>query len=443
MTRVLYWNIENFGINKIDNPNTKKRKRGSSISEGEASDNRLFYINQVLTAVNPDVVVVVELEDSPFVAAGRLSQGAGRDGAIALRGEIQLALGGNWALVPPLQTGPTEDVAVFYERTNRYFAGPYVWPGGVGPAVAPGAATAAYPPTLQNGLPNRAVPAGALQNGGVNERRCAAQTAFTYAAAHMNAGAAIAWGVSRVPYMVSLYESAGAGRTLTIFGIHAPAAAGPAAQYLQDLADVAEIVDNIAANEVRLVIGDFNLQLVGAPPGLAEDPAYAFLQGQGYTLALRPVNPAPGAPFAGYPGYYATHIRSQYKAKCWPKGGVNPAYYPGYRYVGADHGPPSAAIDNAFFQYGAGIAAPGPHNFTIMNAVTGTPLNAVAPPSGGAWPGVVPLGRLTTVPPPAPPALPPAAGPAYGAALVQGFRGWANYGYIRSTSDHFALSIDV
>ena len=438
MTRVLYWNIENFGANKIYNPVTKKRKSGSSVNENQASLDRLTEIMTVIAAVNPQVIVVVELESAPFVGAGTLGLGAGSVGAVGLRGVIQATLGGNWALVPPLQTGPTEAVGVFYETTNRFFAGPFVWPGGLGPSVAPGGGTAVYPDGFAGLLPGAAVPAGALQNVGTAQNVCAARAAFTYRAAHpTNAGAAFAFpAYQRAPYMVSLFETAPAARTLTIFGIHSPASVA-AAQYLQDLSDIAQIVDGIGANEVRLVIGDFNEQLVTGT--LAEAAAYGHLQGRGYTLALRPVAPAPGPPVAGYATYYATHIRSAYKAKCWPKGGVA-TYYPGYRYTGSDHGPPSAAIDNAFFQYGAGVAPAGPTNFTIMNRIVGSPLNAVAPPSGGAPPGTVALARGTTQPPPA---IAPAVGPAFSLPLMTAFQSWNEYGRIRSTSDHFALSIDV
>jgi len=438
VTRVLYWNIENFGINKIYNPNTRKRKSGSSLKENEAAQDRLAEISTVLLAANPQVIVIVEVESSPFYGAGLLAIGAGVLGAAALRVVVQNVLGGNWALVPPLQTGPTEAVGVLYETTNRFFAGPFVWPGGGGPSVAPGAATGAYPPAWTTMLPAAAVPAGALQNVGVAQNLCAARAAYTYRAAHhTNAGAAYNFAAfERAPYMVSLFESAPVARTLTIFGIHAPAGGGAAA-YLQNLAELAEIVDNIAANEIRLVIGDFNVQLLTA--ALAEDPAYGHLQARGYTLALRPLNPAPAPPVAGYPAYYATHIRGQFNAACWPTGGVA-TNYPGYRYVGGDHGPPSQAIDNAFFQYGAGLVPPGATNFTIMNRVVGTPLNAVAPPSGGAPPGTVALARGTTIPPPA---IPPAVGPPYNPGLMTSFQSWDEYGHIRSTSDHFALVLDV
>ena len=438
MTRVLYWNIENFGINKIYNPNTRKRKTGSSLKEADAANERLAEINTVLTAANPQVIVVVEVESAPFNGFGLLGTGAGTLGALGLQIVAQNALGGNWALVPPLQTGPTEAVAVLYETTNRFFAGPYVWPGGVGPAIAPGGGTGAYPGPMAAWLPAAAVPAGALQNVGTAQNLCAARASgFTHRAAHpTNPGApwAFRW-FERAPYQVSLFESAGAGRNLTIFGIHAPSGGG-GGQYLQDLSDIAEIVDNVGANEVRLVIGDFNVQLLTGT--LAEDPAYGHLQARGYTLALAPLAPAPVAP-AGYATYYATHIRGQFKAKCWPRGGAA-TDYPGYRYVGADHGPPAAAIDNAFFHYGAGIVAPGPANFTIMNRVVGSPMNSIAPPSGGAPPGAAALGRGTTVPPPA---IAPAVGPAYNGGLKTSFQSWAEYGRIRSTSDHFALVIDV
>jgi hypothetical protein len=95
-----------------------------------------------------------------------------------------------------------------------------------------------------------------------------------------------------------------------------------------------------------------------------------------------------------------------------------------------------------------------------MNPVVGTPFNQNPAPfpvpgpggSGTALLGVVPLVRQANIPPlppPPPPPLPPlpwpapATGPVSQAGLPSAFRGWANYGGIRSTSDHFALSIVV
>jgi hypothetical protein len=447
MTRILYWNIENFGINKIANPNARKRKRGATdLTEADASTRRRDIINEVIGAAKPQVIVIVELESAPFIGAGVLSTHAGTDGAAALSAEVANVVEGTWAVIPPLQTGPTEAVAVMYETTNRYFAGPFVWPGGTGPAVPPGNRTGSYPAPYFGWVPSAPVPAHALHNANAVQNRCAARTTFTYRAGHRQAGAPFQFpAYARAPYMVSLYESAGGGRNLTLFGIHAPSG-NPvsAAQYLQDLSDIAEIVDNVAVNEVRLVIGDFNVQLLD--PALAEDPAYGHLQNpnSGYMLALKPVSPPPAAP-GGYAGYFATHIRSQYKAKGWSSRN-RVAYYPGYRYVGSDHGPPSAAIDNAFYRYGANFQPPPEPratNVTIMNPVVGTPLNVVRPPSGGAWPGAVVLQRRMTVPPWPAANRPPGAAPRHNPGFRKLFRSWDQYGCIRSTSDHFAIAIDV
>jgi hypothetical protein len=51
--------------------------------------------------------------------------------------------------------------------------------------------------------------------------------------------------------------------------------------------------------------------------------------------------------------------------------------------------------------------------------------------------------RLVDQPPPASPAYPPAQGPPHTPGLRAAFQGWAEYGYIRSTSDHLPLVIDI
>ena len=442
MTRVLYWNIENFAFNKIANPQTGKRQRGGGLVQADAAQNRRWYVRQVLNAAAADIIVVVEVETA-YDGRGRLTRGAGGDGCIELLREIRAAYNNQWMLVPPIQTGPRESVAVFYRSTRRYFAGPYVWPGGAaGVAAAPGAATGAYPALFNNRLPNRLVPAGALQNAATNERRCAARVAFTYRANHpTNANAAIDWGFSRAPYMVSFAETDGAVppnvlRNLTLFAIHAPAAYVFADTHLRLLADVAQIYAAPGGNEVRLVIGDFNINLLRGD--LTEAGAYGPLQATaGYTLALRPANPLPPN-LQGYQGYFATHIRRQFSAGCWSTQG-NPVYYPGYDYIGSDIVAGLYAIDNAFTRYGGGGGAA---NFTILNAIARSPLQV-----GGAYgagpPGTVPMPRLVDQPPPASPAYPPAQGPQHTPGLRAAFQGWAEYGYIRSTSDHLPLVIDI
>jgi len=444
VTRVLYWNIENFALNKIAHPNTKKRKSGSSVSMSDAAQDRRNFIQQVITAAAPDIIVIIEVETG-FDGAGQIARGAGLDGCLDLCNAIRGLFPANpdvWMLVPPIQTGPNEAVGVFYNSTNRFFAGPNVWPGGDGPAAAPGTGTGAYP--LVHVLPTTAVPPGALQNVGVAQDVCAARINFTFAASNaQQAGQAVDFGFIRAPYMVSFAETDANGvvqRNLTLFAIHSPAAIWLAEPFLRiDIPGFAEIVDNLAANEVRVIVGDFNVNLMHQD--LTPSTAYTTLQATGnYDLALRPLAPPPPTPFEGYPWYYGTHIRGQYTASCWSA--ADTAYYPGYGYMGADTLRNAYAIDNIFTRYGAGLNPPAANNVTILNGIVGSPYTVVAPPSGGAPPGTYAMPRQVRKPPPPPPANAPAQGPPFSIGLLS-FNAWDNYGLVRSASDHLPIVIDV
>jgi hypothetical protein len=95
MTRVLYWNIENFAINKIQNPSAKKRQRGGAIKVDLSSAERLTYINRHVTETDPDIFVVVEIETPYNNNRGVLCGGGGATGVLALLVSLR-ALDANW-----------------------------------------------------------------------------------------------------------------------------------------------------------------------------------------------------------------------------------------------------------------------------------------------------------------------------------------------------------
>jgi len=443
--RIMFWNIENFSVNKINNPDAIHRQKGTTITKYLASRLRSAYIMSHITQTNPDIFVVVEIETG-YDEAGRLVRGLGATGAISLLTDIRNATANNnWMLVPPLQTGPNEGVAIYYNSANLIFTGPNIWPGGVGAtAQPPGGATGAYPAALTAVVGARVVPANSLQNVGVNENRCAARVDFTYNANNAaNAGNAIVY-AGRAPYMVTFAEMDNAmppalTRNLTIFAVHSPAKNPFAGAYLRELADTEEITVANAADEVRVVAGDFNVNLL--TPALTERLSYANMQAglANYALALSPVVPAPGPPLDGYVGYFATHIKSRRKAVYWSTNAL-PTYYPAYGYIGSDMVDNLFAIDNIFTRYGGGVAPPAANNFTIINGITGSPFNIVAPTTGGAPPGVAAFGVALPHPMFSPP---PAQAPAYSSGRKAIFSSWNNYGYIRATSDHLALVMDI
>ncbi|MDQ3933510.1 MAG: hypothetical protein M3340_02640 [Actinomycetota bacterium] len=449
MTRILFWNIETFALNKIADPSTSPVKKGSKQKKNERAKDRLAYIRHVFDVVKPQVIVVVEVETG-YDARGRLARGAGLSGSVRLLDELRGSMGAAWMLIPPIQTGPKEAVAVYYDSTRRFFTGPYRWPGGAEATAAAAAVTGDYPsgpgPDLMACLPDPkdgakprgAIPQGAQYNIGRDERRCAARTTdFTARVTKKT----IPWGdKARAPYMVTFAETNAKGtvvRNLTLFAVHAPASAFNAPTYMEWLSVTTQIVDARAANEVRVVLGDFNVNLLDAETYELK-AAYKLLPEQGYKRALDPLPSAP-TPLKGYPGYFATHIRGRKKAACWGTTEA-PARYPGYAYTGSDQWKNFYAIDNIFV-WGA-----KPTNFTVLNPIVGTPLDLYAPswflPRLG---GHIELKRLTAVPPypAAAGANPPKLGPPNLGGVIGAFRGWKNYGRIRSASDHLALAIDV
>lgn len=429
MTRLLYWNIENFALNKINDPCRKRKKRGASLNDHEKSVDQRLHILWMIQQVNPDIFILVEVETA-FRGVGQLVKEAGRDGIIELLHHIQ-GLNADWSLVPPLQTGPNEAVAIFYRNTNRHFTGPYVWPGGhaaVSQQPGGGVVPANYPARYLGFLPNRLIPAAAHDNPNVNERQVAARINYTYKAGHATPGAAVAFPIQRAPYMVTFYET-GLARNLTLFAIHAPAS-NNAKFYLRNLADYAQIVDGLAPNEVRVVVGDFNWNLLKT--NYTRRASYDPLCTSGFNLALQPLNPVPVALPNGYFGYFATHILRRKQAVYWSTA-ANITYYPGYGYItNRDY-----AIDNVFTRYGAGAGGPAA-NFTIMNPIVGSPYNVhmPAPPIPPTGTIILPIEMVPVLPTPQP-------GAAHNPGLMTTFRDWEHYGHIIKVSDHLALAIDI
>lgn len=433
MTRLLYWNVRDFGENKI-NSALGKRQRGSSVAINTASMARRNVMINLITQIDPDIFVLVETEAPRYANRGQLVQ---NDGSLTLLGYMQ-AVRNDWRLVPPIKTGPQECVSVYYRQTNLIFTGPYIWPGGGGGTAQPAGGMAAnYPMTYNNGVGNRVVPMGALNNVGANERQLAARVEFTYAANQgINAGNAINYGNQRAPYMVSFVEMdnnmpPNVVRNFSLFGIHAPASAN-ARNYLRDLAKNAQVRDNLNANEVRVIAGDFNWNLLDV--NLARRTSYNPLIVDGYTLALNPLNPAPVPPVQGYKLYYGTHLKTTNSAVYWSTTSET-VYYPGYGYYSdADF-----AIDNIYTRYGGGAGGPAA-NTTICNQVVGSPYNLHPVPVVNTPTGVSAVniemnnGAFAAPPNPGPPFVP---------GITRSFRSWDNYGHIYSTSDHLALSIDL
>lgn len=434
MTRLMFWNIEKFGFNKVTNV-LGLPQVGGALSQAAAASQRLALIIRMVQRAAPDILVVAEL-----------ATGAGADGTpVSVNGQLgawttlinmQWAHNADWRLVPPLRISNREGMAVFYRSTNLIFSGPYRWPGGGGPAASPaaGGPAAAYPWPLDGLIGQRKVPPAAAYNGGAQEEFCAAQTTgwTPFPVGPM------AQFEPRQPYRTTFAETNAAGfvRDISICSVHAPANE-EAPAYLNLLSQTGEIVGPSAApNEVRIIAGDFNVNLLenAGPNAGALNPAYnpLLVAPAGYALGLTPAAvPAGGFPLAGR-GYYATHMKRRQKAKFWPPN----ALYPGYGYISGN----LYALDNILVRGGV-----GPPNFTILNPVVGSPLTARAAPAEYAPPTgnpAIAVARQAGLPTPPPGALPtPPMVPTIG--QKRSFVGWNNFGRIRSTSDHLPIVIDV
>ena len=478
MTRVLFWNIENFGLNKIFSPSRVRRMGHGGLTDAQAAAQRRVIIQAVLNAANPDIIVVIEVSSGDNHPNALATQTGGMEAMANIQFQLNASglFPGGWNLVPPLYTGVggvSESVGILYRRQNsagttfRFFTGPNIWTAGgyAGTSQDPatGLAPAPYPVPAMVGQVNihsmlvpplpppavaptvpRAIPAVAQHNAGLNENVVAARIYFDN-----TMGAPVAFAGLREPFMATFTETGpGPGfalqRDLTLFGIHSPPNGVAATAYMLLLATIQEIVGPLGANETRVIGGDFNRNLLAAN-GTASG-AYAALTGAGYTLLIAPT--AGGIPVNvdQYIGYFSTHIRGASKTATskflWSDpASAAPSAYPGYGYVGSNFvTTPFYAIDNILVWPHRG--APYNYNTTIMNTVVGTPMNAVAMPADNPPVGAIAMAHQFGAPGGA---WPPAPGaPNYvGIGAATNLVSWANYRRIKNTSDHFGVVADV
>ncbi|WP_437990108.1 hypothetical protein [Sorangium sp. So ce145] len=393
MPRMIYWNVQHFSEDKFF---IRKRKRKLDEDEAWGEDPAQKYLNVLFNAITanaPDFIVIVEARPGGNTGEGTLLSD---DGAMRLLRYLRNKSSAQWALVPPVISGlgnAGEGIAVYFRRTaTLYFTGPWRWPGGAGPA-APGVGAGVYPSQYRNAfsrpVDNRTVPNGNnLYNAGQMERRLAGQWRYFVGGGGGGGGGAgpapapISFGGAgtRSPFRTTFYDSA-AGQNYTILACHAapgqnaaaPATA-PSTLATQAIGNLHE-VQNIGANEIIVVVGDFNVSLfVAAATAVAYAPFAAH-----YTKVIDTVGGA--ALPAGYParGYLSTHIVPINNAT--PS---NARGYPAFGYMSEldAHGQYDS-IDNAFVRNS--VVA----NATIANLVTGAPYTAVMPVPAGMPPGTL------------------------------------------------------
>jgi len=457
MTRILYWNIQQFGINKINNP-SRKRQLGSSVNSMAASIDRRALIMSTIAANLPDIIVVVETSTGAG-AEGTLISAGGQTGALDLLVRIRGAHGPNWMLVPPLilgQGGVKEGISVYYNSAVLNFTGPFGWQGGANPSAATGVIGIAnmveYPAPwyIGAGNANNVLPAGntpgtaGIINPFMPMSKLAGQWLFHDNALPPNQLQFPGIG-NRPPFLTTFWDPVN-NRNIKLLSYHAPPDFGPAANGTNALSNIQEMTTDLGAQDVGVIVGDFNVDIFNA---LFSGIAYNNLTNPAVGGYTRQINPTGN--FFPDKSYVCTHIKTSNQAKPWTANG-----YPGYEYIGSNTNFPGYdSIDNILTRYGAAAGGPAA-NMTIINRVSGSPYNRVMPTPGGSPAGhyVYPTdmqpiigGALAGLPVALP--LPP-NGPGGNGGYLPGtvgalkrFKGWDNYGKIRSTSDHLPLIIDV
>jgi hypothetical protein len=459
MTRVLYWNINNFTTRKLFRPAPPQESL-------EAQDRFFHIVNQVIAPHAPDVIVVVEVYDRTREVGYQgvpLRTGGNAGHAVLMLLNQLRTIDDRWCCVPPVNLGDfgfREAVAVFFNAASLYFEGPYV-------LSLPNAASfrRARPANLANvgtltnysalwadALPSPLNIEPNLQrahtwndgNGAVSEVESAAQWEF-----YDDNNTRLDWpgAQNRSPCYTRFREVGGANRVLKIFAIHTSPATAAAATYA--IPQIQELP--AAAGEVSLVIGDFNVDTFGTAVG-----AYVPLDGT-HDMLLDPRDPVSNNITPARKPYLMTHmlpptrtnqttgvvtqIATPFNTTGWAAPDPQHNVYPRYGYMGSiivgvsDSG----AIDNAFVSYPVGAAIPA-HNTTIVNTVVGKPYAGPLGTDPALTGGLAYPTTLATAIPAGGQNPPPAVAPQVD--TIQ-FTHWNNLKRIYSTSDHLALVVDV
>ncbi|KPC60173.1 hypothetical protein [Streptomyces chattanoogensis] len=449
-TRILSWNIENFGENS-PGTSTPKHMR----NEYQA------YVLGVIKAVQPHIIVLVEI-------AGTKNGQLIDNHAACLDLQAKLAKeDSNWRLIPPFNCGGNGGVAMLYlaldpSGRKRFFTGPKFSQGNK-PGDSP-------PP----GRPQKDVSFGknyarkvvgerkldpcvttylqqvrGIANPPEYENSAAPQTSLGLRASYQKNKIKPSDAV-RDPYRARFVEVENdqVTRELNIIGVHGPAS-GDQQDYLRRLAGLKDVATPVVASEARVLIGDFNLDSIDDLPD-KQGGYHALITpsspgSQKYELALDPsshlgqLNQKDGSR-----DYFVTIIRGKDKAT-WGPGNQEESPYPGFRYI--DRKPMQktnkmvTALDNAFTAHGANAKPnPGANGPSIVNAVAGSPYRPFK--NNGQLPtGHFTMGRLVELPPPSGDQAPEDPKPPVGTEEDVFRKSYE--ARVRSISDHLPIVIEV
>ena len=434
MTRILFWNIENFSIQKINNP-----------KELSASQQRFSEIMSVVKQVNPSVFIIVEVEASKGeaeVPGQPLTNENAINALFLILNELRkLPNGKEWSLVPPVNVGGAaiagkgkltidpayrEGVAVFYKADELKFVGPYVM-GDFEFKVevevnnrkkretieatksqapnTPNLQLTDYPDeissvTIQqktvNAFSNITKGRTTQVNGkAIPENQFAGQYEYFTPGRKRIKFPNVA---NRPPFLTKFVELKGLKRTLNVFSVHTSPQGNRKEEYkvsakksvqltvtnaddaVKALKNVGEITSTLGDKEVSVIAGDFNVNSCY----YNMYTTYKDFMDTGYTMHIKPEDQKTDpdgfeetAPFClttfVRKGKGAPFNQSRSEASMRDMGYTKFGPYPKYGYL-------DKAYDNFFTKYGKHAKpAAHNHNITIVNTVVGKPYTWAVP----------------------------------------------------------------
>ncbi|MFI2242484.1 hypothetical protein [Streptomyces chrestomyceticus] len=423
--RIMMWNIQNLGLGKMTATSDDPHLR------------RLDYIVDSVIRCDPGIFVVLEVstEDLHLKVSGLqfgavISAGSGAVAVLEILGHLRVRTGRDWRLVPPLISGAEgrkEGVAVFFDNGRVNFRGPLQldeFPADAGRTIQRagglGGAAATYRAPWADALP-ATVPTGPPIGGGLRQNQLAGHTYFETPGG--NTPLCFPRPEHRSPLLTRFQEVGNQQRVFTVLSAHLPPEPNWAREAVREIMRIPPVTADLAANEVRVILGDLNLN--------ALDPRQVH--------SLNPVISRPvrrtGAGATHFERFHfldPTMLRSTDQASL---GGTAPYldYLTPFSYPGGPTG--WKALDHIFAAYGANAGYTPPPGFGqgyVLDRVAGTPLNPA--------PGFTPLPPL---PPPAVQRSVPALQTLPPAQRDEQFRRIHNFGKIRGASDHMAVFADL
>jgi len=266
--RIMTWNIQDFAISKF------------KPTDADPGDLRQYYIHSTIRQVNPDILIVLEVETSVEDGRSMGSIVSDTSGGPAVRQLLWLLRAtdsrSKWMVVPPIILGgggKKEGIAVFFKNTAVDFQGPNI----VGPAMyndeiqestSPPGPTVNWDDPWADALP-------------VGQRNLAGR--YQWAADGSHTPLTFPDGDSRQPYQTIFKEKAGTQRTFNIFSMHLPSKADKAVDAIGAMAKIPELIRDSNPNEIRIVTADFNINVLNSN----YDGSYDPLIDLGYKLIFK------------------------------------------------------------------------------------------------------------------------------------------------------------